>query len=376
MTCSCIGSHDIGLAIPLGGPVMVPDDREEDAARALNFDVVLGSHGENSQRWDRLRVKLAEKALISQEPISPPNRSRSPRERARWAATLFNREEKVDLSSISKSTFNPSTKLVTNIISIRPPITNLCQILRKGKGVSPECYGSINGISDSFDLFHQNCPASCCTTITLREILEARKANSADFGYSDRLRLALALSFGVLHLYSTPWLSKAITLDDIIFLHEEDNAGRDIYYLDTPFLAKQLSEAAQETLEAPLTSPRPHLVSQRQTNMTITHRPIDSTLLSLGLLLIQIIIGKYSEQLRIEEGMTVDGMLDKQIIALKMAGLVLQNGGMNYAGAVQWCLENFLSVANLNNAEIVRQFYEAVISRLETDMKIQSTVAL
>lgn len=354
--------------------MMVPEDKEEDAARALDFDVVLGTRGEKSQRWDRLRVKLAKKELISQVPIPPPNRSTSRMERARWAASLFARPEKVELTSLSsKSSFNPSTKSFS--ILVRPPITDLCQILRKGKGVSTEWYGSINGASNSFDLFHQDCPASCCTTITLREILEARGESTVDFGYSDRLRLALTLSLGVLHLYSTPWLSKAVTLDDIVFLHGEDNAGHDIYYLDPPFLSKQLSEASHETLAAPLTSTRPHLVSQQQPSLTITHRPIDSTLLSLGLLLIQIIIGDYYEQLHIEAGMTMDSMIDKQIIAMKMAGLVLQHGGMNYAGAVQWCLENFLSVGNLDNSELARQFYDAVISRLETDMKIQSTEA-
>lgn len=373
MTCSCIGSHDIGLAIPRRGPSMVPDDKEEDAARSLDFEIVLGTYGKKSQTWDKLRVKLAEKDLTPQVPTSPPAWSRSPRGRATWASSLFDRSEKVDLnSSASKSPFVSSTKFMSNAASPRPPITNLCQILRKGKGVSPECYGSINGTSNSFDLFHQDCPELCCSAVTLRQVLEAKGESTAWVGYSERLRLALTLSFGVLHLYSTPWLSKVVTLDDIVFLHGEDNAGRGTYYLDPPFLAKQVSEASQQTLAAPVTSAHPRLLSQ-QTTPAVTQRPLDSTLLSLGLLLIQIIIGDCSEQLRIEEGMTMDSMLDKQIIALQMAGQVQQSGGMNYAGAVQWCLENFLSVANLDNAEFARQFYEAVISRLETDMRFQST---
>lgn len=31
---------------------------------------------------------------------------------------------------------------------------------------------------------------------------------------------------------------------------------------------------------------------------------------------------------------------------------------MNYAGVVQWYLDNFPPVANLDNAEIAQQFYE------------------
>lgn len=373
MTCSCIGSHDIGLGIPRRGPSMVPNDKEEDIARELAFEVVLGTYKEKSQTWDKLRVKLTEEELTPRVPISLPSWSRSPRERARWASSLFIRSEKVDInSSASKSPINSSADCVSNAASTRPPITNLCQLLRKGKSVSPECYGSINGLSNTFDLFHQDCPGSCCTSVTLREILEASRDSTAGFGYLERLRLAIRLSLGFIHLYGTPWLSKVVTLDDIVFLHGKDNAGHGTYYLDPPFLAKQVPEASQKEVAAPLLSAHSFPVSQQQTSPAVTQRPLDCTLLSLGLLLVQIIIGEYSEQLRIEEGMTMDKMVDKQMQAMEMAGLVLQNGGKDYLGAVQWCLENFLSVANLDNTEFARQFYEAVISKLEADMDYQT----
>lgn len=358
---------------------MVPYIKEEDAARALDFDVVLGTYGEESQKWDRLRVKLAKKDLNLQIRTVAPSWSGSPQGRSRWMSSLAIRPETIELDySSSKPSLDTSTNCVSNVTSRMTSITNLCQILRKckgkGKGESPECCGSINDTSNSFDLFHGDCPASYYTTVTLRDILEGKGKSIAVFGYPERLRLALTLSFGVFHLYSTPWLSRVVTLDEIVFLQGEDHAGHETYYLDPPFLAKQVSgDPQQRTRGAPLTPAASHSASQQQTSPIMAHRPIDFTLLSLGLLLIQIIIGDYSEQLRIEEGMTMDSMLDKQILALKMAGLVLQNGGMNYAGAVQWCLENFLSVGNLDNTELARQFYEAVISRLEIDMKIQTS---
>lgn len=134
--------------------------------------------------------------------------------------------------------------------------------------------------------------------------------------------------------------------------------GRDTPYLDRAFLAKQVPEASQETWTTP-SQARPAL--QPTTIPPNTHRPIDFMLVSLGLLLIQIIIGQYSEQLRVEDGMTMNVILEKQTIASNMAGLVLQNGGINYTGAVKWCLEKFLSSANLGNAELAQQFYDAVI---------------
>lgn len=76
-----------------------------------------------------------------------------------------------------------------------------------------------------------------------------------------------------------------------------------------------------------------------------------------------------------EEEMTIDAILEKQAIGSNMSGLVLQNGGINYAGAFQWCSEDFLSVANLGNEDFARQFDDAVISKLETDMKFRGTAA-
>lgn len=76
-----------------------------------------------------------------------------------------------------------------------------------------------------------------------------------------------------------------------------------------------------------------------------------------------------------EKGMTIDDILEKPTIASEMYGLVLQNCGINYAGAFQWCSEDFLSVANLGNEDFARQFDDAVISKLETDMKFRGTAA-
>lgn len=149
--------------------------------------------------------------------------------------------------------------------------------------------------------------------------------------------------------------------------------GRDTPYLDRPFLAKQVPEASQQAWTKP-SQARP--VLQPTTIPPKTHRPIDSMLLSLGLLLIQIIVGQYFEQLCVEDGMTINAILEKQTIASDMARLVLQNGGINYEAAVKWCLENFLSSANLDNAELAQQFYDAVTCRLETDMKLQNTADL
>lgn len=372
MTCSCIGSHDLGMIIAPRKPVMLPGDEEEDTARALDFDVVLGRFGGNSQRWDQMRVKLAEKDVISHStPFSLT--PEPPRKRLRWASSVFTRSQKIERNSApTKVRLQPSSIDISETISPRSHITNLCQSLQKGTGLSSDCYGFVRGMSSEFGVYHHDPQPSPCGAITLRDVLEGRGETVINFGYQERLKLALTLSFGVLHLYNTPWLSQAITLDDVVFLHEEDTMGNETCYLDCPFLAKQLPKATRKVHAAPFSPTPSRLVPQQQPVRKGTERPIDSTILSLGLLLIQIVIGHCLENLHVDDGMTTDGMLEKKTSASKMAGLVLQNGGMNYEAAVQWCLENCLSVANLDNEGLAGQFHDSVIARLETDMTFQT----
>lgn len=147
------------------------------------------------------------------------------------------------------------------------------------------------------------------------------------------------------------------------------------HYLERPFLAKQVPDSSKQPHTKPVAPPPPYRM-QHQTKVPANiHRPIDSTILSLGLMLIQIITGKSSEQLHMEEGMMIDAILEKQTIASKIYSLVVQNGVIKYAGAVQCCLGNFLSVASLDNEDWAGQFDDAVISKLETDMKFLCTAA-
>lgn len=59
-----------------------------------------------------------------------------------------------------------------------------------------------------------------------------------------------------------------------------------------------------------------------------------------------------------------------------MTGSVLENEGMNYAGAVQWCLNSVLCGARLDDEKVGQEFHEAVIrvARLEADMRLQASI--
>lgn len=174
--------------------------------------------------------------------------------------------------------------------------------------------------------------------------------------YLERLKIALALSYGMLHLHRTPWIPQPITSEDIGFSGETSVPGTYIYRLDRPLLAKTLASASINPTQLPA-----------QTAL----RPVDINTLSLGLLPIQIIVGRYIEDLVVTTEMSFDAILTKQRKALQMSAPVLEEGGMNYAEAVQWCLNSVKSIATLDDDEFGRSFHDAVITRLENDLKPQ-----
>lgn len=381
MACKC--SHNLGLEMAPRNDVMLPGDEDDEAARSLDFSLIIGSssygqeHSNSTQRWERVRVQMAGNEIELPTPPTTPSpgiqRSKSPR-RVRWTSSLTMMRTVQTTTSVTQTTthlHNASSLSASIHLSSGPQpsaITNLCHMLKTGKGKAtvPDCYGHISNKSSKFNLYPEleDCQPENLSTISLRAILEGQAGDDGlgQFTYTERLKVALALSYSILHLYNTPWLARIVTSDDIVFLREQQAPSCHIYYLDRPFLSKSLSASGNPT-------------SGYQQHPTQTmFRPVDLTILSLGLLLTQIIIGRHVKDLAAVPDMGMDSIIEKQKIASNMAGSVLQNGGMNYAGAVQWCLSSILSVACLDDEKFGQEFHGAVIARLENDLRLQSSM--
>lgn len=370
LTSGCKCSHNLGLEMAPRNDVILPGDEDDEAARSLDFSVAIGSYSQKQfQRWDRVRVQVAGNEIELPTPPSTPSpgmrRSKPPR-MVRWASSLTIRTTQTTASVTHATTHHFSNVSASLHLGSGPPpsaITDLCHMLRNGKGKAtvPNCYGHISNKSSKFNVYHEDCQPENLSTISLRALLEGQDHGLSQFTYIERLKVALALSYSILHLYNTPWLARNVTSDDIVFLREEQAPTCHIYHLDRPFLSKSLSSTAAS--------------GQQQHLAQTTFRPVDLTILSLGLLLIQIIIGRHISNLTTVPDMGMESIIEKQRIASAMAGSVLENGGMNYAGAVQWCLSSILSVACLDDEKFGQEFHGEVIARLENDLRLQSSVA-
>lgn len=356
--------------------VILPEGHWYNKTKTIPLDIMLDSGGE-TQRWNRLRIQLAKEKV--RQPMPPTassttsfSRSKSPR-RVRWASTLTNRTSssttgtcttQTETVKQSSSLLSASTHLDSG--TIPSAITDLCLTLRKGKYktvATSDYFGDISCDSCTFNLYHQDCQPDHLGAIRLGAILEDQEVRRRlNFNYTERLKLAISLSYSVLHLYKTPWLAKTVTPQDIVFLTEQQQPSPNAASsLGRPFLAKTPTSSATPS------------ASQVQSTQA-EGRPVDLTIISLGLLLIQIMIGRQVSDLAVAPDMCIKSTLSKKDVASEYIGRVMESGGMNYVAAVQWCLGSILSVACLDNEKFAHEFYNAVIIRLEGDLGLQSSM--
>lgn len=382
-TCCCAKPHRVCLELVHRNAVLVPNDVEEQIARNFNFHAVLGSFGgsipsQNNEtgiemvlldppaRWECFSIQLEEpdhEPATTPVLLAPiPNDQKSKR-MVRWPASLSKRPSTEGKASATKTLVEVSKSLVLHpelaTKYVLPRVSNLCQVIprwRKGPAVS--CYGYVTDTHRKFGLYPQENQLEPGTTVTLRQLLEGNMSES-QVGYVRKLKIALAISTSILHLYNTAWLTKMITLDDVLFFRgKEDVILSNVHSLSRPFVAKNISEAKQSH------------VGQSQQDTFTQQRPINLMVLSLGVLLIQVIIGKAIETLDMTECMDLDAILATNQAGKSFNGQILESGGINYTTVVDWCLNTVFSTGGLENENVSQNFYVEVVARLEEDVKI------
>ncbi|KAJ8129403.1 hypothetical protein O1611_g4230 [Lasiodiplodia mahajangana] len=318
ITCACSYPHSIGLQLSYRDVVMLPNDVEEIVAQKFDFPITLkladknrtvrmrnGSGMQIAAHWMKFQLRLLDDGVTPTSPAitSPLPASPSHKRRVAWASSVINRER-----SNSSGLVNPMTH------------------------------------------------------ITLRQIVDETFMDLPPFGFEERLRVALILSISLLHLSGTPWLARAVLLDDIVFMVEDDDSTnqppRLIYQ---PFVIKSVSDKPQPS---PTNTPMQALGPMR---------PVSLEVLSLGAILIQIIIGRVDNALSMADTMDSTSIMSMRERGRRLDEEIRIRGGTKYAEAVEWCLDSIYRIDGLQNERFCQDFYENVIGPLEDDLK---TIAL
>lgn len=378
--CNCVNSHHVCLELVVRKELITPKDSDIDAEKRFSFHIVLGSYGtslnqislekmrksgllEHIIRWESLCVRLADiqnrEPNVTSQPyptatsfdlVRPPKAKR-----VKW----FHRDDKemsVD-STIGPLVVTSSGVALSQISALQAPklTANLCHaVFRRQKDSYVDCYGYIADSERLLGLHQMENQPGFRSAVTLRQVLEWEEQGTLQFRFDERINIALTIALSVLHLYSTPWIAKVMTLDDILFLWQDgqdepvpSNASSRFQ----PFVSKHLLESANV---GPPT-------------MLGTKRPINTTVLSLGALLVQLIFGEIISDIEMNEEGGINSILSKHKAAASRRDRIREVGGENYEGAVMWCFESAFKIAGLENEDFCQKFYAAVVAPLEKD---------
>lgn len=193
-----------------------------------------------------------------------------------------------------------------------------------------------------------------------------------------KLSIAHSIAASVVHIHSTPWSSKVVTLDDIVMLVDEDNR-----FHEQPFVFRSIStpeSKAQLDMNSPndtsLVLAFDHVTLEVQSDI----RPFDPMPFTLGLLLLQLILGKVVHEIDLPrlrdsglEGvfpLTIERAEQVNVQASHIASVKLNSlGGDIVLSAVRWCLESHRDIRGFDDPEFCQEFCLNVVEKLETTVK-------
>lgn len=374
-------------------------------AKTFEFHVVMGSHRDSvtqtliihhqNTRWESIRIKLTDSAgneiqsiSVTPLPAQPVTMSTSQKpSRLTWAKYMgskltgaeSSRSSSSAATALSSTTCNPVSQSLsstetgttgpqtsTSVASTQTSksMPNLCKfVFTGGKTVAVDRYGFIADEDRKFELRlpPSHAQPDSRNTTTLRALLSERDTALPPFDYPQKLKVAVALSVSILHLFDTPWLSRVVTLDDVLFFHEGNaqplsSATQSVYQ---PFVMRTLDGKATTLRQGSTIHDMP--------------RPVNLAVLSLGAILIQVIIGRVVDALDMTGCMDIKAIYSKQEFGALLSSEVLENGGMNYDTVVKWCLESGLGVAQLKDETFCHRFYDAVVAKLKEDVELTAS---
>ncbi|KAL1635637.1 hypothetical protein SLS56_001690 [Neofusicoccum ribis] len=193
--------------------------------------------------------------------------------------------------------------------------------------------------------------------LSLRTILSENGVGNRRFTRSDKLWVAVLLASSFLQLHQTPWINDKWSKDDIKFV---EGVQGDLF--EHPFVSRVCADG--------FSSCAPTAAENRTSRLWngIRNRP----LFLLGILLIELCLGKPFEELRQEiSGSGSSDPLSDFVIADQLVEDCYDEGGGRYGDAVRRCIRCDFDrrSMNLEEEESRRAVYNGVVALLEDDWK-------
>lgn len=243
-------------------------------------------------------------------------------------------------------------------------IFDLCHTLRyPDTTITNDCLGIVAAQAITFQVLPSALPHSILDFencfIPLRDILHRKDLSMPDLFRADKLRAAVVIASSALQLYDSGWLGKGWSTNSVYFFRRKTRDLFEQVYVSRPILAKNALDCASDENQTP---PTPYIWN--------------STLFQLGILLIELCLGKTIEQLRITEDLSLGASTPNALANLSTAERLLQGGqlskeaSLRYQSAVNRCIYcNFdQESTSLENDQFHQAVYDGVVAPLEQDL--------
>lgn len=391
LTCHGVHDHDLNLGLAVRSAEFGPNDDDEKICSQFKFNIAISTHSDGQsasppmKTWDEVEVKEAAVASIAS---SIPTESLSPNtsssQKGKGKAVSFgsfdsscapsSRRVEIRSTTVTATTTTTNTsantpssppqqlsvaEAMSGIQETVPP--NLCQSLYKARRQLGSYCGCVTdteiskapreyriSLTTSSETAVTTAPTTpgILSTLSLRQVLENRTKDLPPLTFNDRLYLAAVISSSVLQLHRTPWLADIVSSEDIMFIQR----GNTISYRHA-FVKRQPDNQA---------------AAGSSSDMGFT--PRNPMVLSLGILLVEIILGKPVHNGKRDSGQ--HDLLSNYAAAYKLLHEVDLKGSQNYGSAVRRCLSYHIPTdsQDMEDERFRHDVYRTIVALLERDL--------
>ncbi|KAH6960033.1 hypothetical protein BKA56DRAFT_624055 [Ilyonectria sp. MPI-CAGE-AT-0026] len=367
MTCKCPSLHDVGLRLAPPSRTIIPEDDDDEIIKELQFRLAISHMGKSQtpflMQWNELLLQISQGPEKKQTTSVTTQVKSSAKKSVKFsmsssASSTASGTQSTQTSFIIQSAMSnltlSTTKTITDPGQPRR-INDLCEAMRRmGKQKCGEQCGHIQDCraqkNRQYGVYMLDSPGTGdeWALVPLKDVLQ-----DPNLLYGDKLRLAWTIACSVLQMHGTPWIP-GVPRNDDIYIARKDGVTQ----YQSVFVLRHLPERVQ---------PDP-------TN-TPTKHSANPFLLSLGILLIELILGQSMESLQTTQVAAIESGVPKHVLdyetANKLLGRVMMVGGSGYYSAVECCLRCDIyqpdSISGLSGLQ--GETFAGIVGPLEQDLK-------
>ncbi|KAF5576615.1 hypothetical protein FPANT_10834 [Fusarium pseudoanthophilum] len=370
----CADSHDVSLELATRFIEVGHECDDEKIIQDAQFRLAISfevTKGPNSKMfWDEVNIKAISVSMaVPAAPCVVATKTKSSKRVSFGIDLALSRLNLTETATEVKPNVKTAMAIVarpaTDIAFIKCPEEgdamprisplDLCLTLKKAHQERPACYGHLIDKECSHRHF-QVCPLGTVmnsdgwSIVTLEDVLEGKQGLRPLISLAEKVKLALVIASSVLQLSKTAWLPEALTPKNVHFFRR----GNTLSY-EHPFLRRRLPEYSFKRLND----------AEDSRGYALSSNP---TLLALGMLLLEIILGSSLRQLQIQDEKSLDGDNDGLIQDLTIANRMLEQRvaliNPAYKAVVERCI-GCTDSKELDEDDFRQTVYNGVVMELE-----------